>query len=90
MLTVDELKFFDEVKKAARKVSLDYSFSQSARNELADLYEQWLSIMKKHNPKYDEVIFCALPNVAVKRKDIPRLIREGSKDVEAFIRILAR
>lgn len=88
VLSVDELKFFDELKKVARKVV--FESTGTTRNELADMYEQWLNIMKKHRPDYDEVIFCALPNIAVKRKDIPRLLREGNRDIEVFIKLLAR
>jgi hypothetical protein len=87
-LSSDELSFYNEVKKTARKLAM--GTNESSRKELADKYRQWLEMMKKKNPKYDEVVVCSLfGGITVKRKDIPKLIEEGNREIDFFLRILS-
>lgn len=87
-LSSDELSLYNEVKNVARRMMLEVN--ETSRKELADKYRKWLELMKRKNPQYDEVSVCALElGTTVRRKDIPKLIEEGSKDIEFFLRILA-
>ena len=75
---------FNLVKQAAKKVQLG---TNTSTEELAVAYESFLKRLSASNPDAENVTVITFSGFEYKRRDLPRLIREGSTLAKVVINL---